>query len=654
MFRAISHFQKIFRVGQEKSIYKNKQRSFKPFLEKLEDRLLLTSIAWIGQANDKNWSDPKNWQRGMVPGFTDSAIFDAKTPGINNNNLDSIVDKAFMKGSADGISQGRINGLTIKANYTGKITIDTGNTLLIDGYDDPFTGKYVSGLFQQYRGTITGPGNLIINSRESSIWAGGVESGTGTTYVSTRRAGDQATSFLAVSDSTSTPILDGRKFQIGGFQNGRGEVDWQGGQFQVKGKSTITVWRTGRLVAANSGMISQVGQGNSRLNDFGLIKKTVGGTTTINIYVRIDGKDLQGPPPGDESVIVEKGSLKLAGGGLFINRAVFLAKTGAKVIFSGDFVWDQSTQIRLRGPGEYFIFGSVENKAIHVAADNLTLSGKIDSGSMEILYYFNWNSGSILGASIDNRGTATIGDSSLSGFFLGSPVLGDKANLKNQDVIILNRLVMKNKAQINNFNVFVIKGTIRNRGDLDAQNRRQFSYFYNYKIITKEGGGSSLIEKGILFENVLDTALIVVDGATLKIPSVLEKRGLVVERSGGKFDTDGLYDLAGGSFWGSAPSGALVGDVLNEGGNIQPGGPGQVGNLTLSGIHGNYTQTVNGGLTIDIGANGYDQFTIQGNAIFAGGLAINFLKGFAPTSGSYQIINLCALPTSCRFWGWNR
>ena len=50
-------------------------------LESLEDRRLLTVIAWDGQGDGKSWSDPANWTGNQVPGTTDDVVI--STPGAN-------------------------------------------------------------------------------------------------------------------------------------------------------------------------------------------------------------------------------------------------------------------------------------------------------------------------------------------------------------------------------------------------------------------------------------------------------------------------------------------------------------------------------------------------------------------------------------------
>src|SRR5262249_524728 len=68
-------------------------------------------------------------------------------------------------------------------------------------------------------------------------------------------------------------------------------------------------------------------------------------------------------------------------------------------------------------------------------------------------------------------------------------------------------------------------------------------------------------------------------------------------------------------------TGYILGNVVNSGGIIAPGGGGGVGYII---IEGNYNQTVNGTLALDLAAPGlFDQLQVMGRAILSGTLQVN-------------------------------
>lgn len=50
-----------------------------PWLEQLEERLLLASVVWNGGGDGVSWTDPLNWSGGTVPRYTDDATIPAGT-----------------------------------------------------------------------------------------------------------------------------------------------------------------------------------------------------------------------------------------------------------------------------------------------------------------------------------------------------------------------------------------------------------------------------------------------------------------------------------------------------------------------------------------------------------------------------------------------
>ena len=95
-----------------------------------------------------------------------------------------------------------------------------------------------------------------------------------------------------------------------------------------------------------------------------------------------------------------------------------------------------------------------------------------------------------------------------------------------------------------------------------------------------------------------------------------------------------------------------MGDVVNNGGVIRPGGQGNVGTLT---INGNYTQLAGGDLTIEIASNGggistpgvhNDYLVVNGNADVQGTLRLLDIAGYTVSNGdSFTVVTVTGAPT---------
>jgi hypothetical protein len=113
------------------------------------------------------------------------------------------------------------------------------------------------------------------------------------------------------------------------------------------------------------------------------------------------------------------------------------------------------------------------------------------------------------------------------------------------------------------------------------------------------------------------------NGATLSLPT-----GYSLGVTGGVFDG-----------WGT-----VNGNVSVAGGQLAVAGNGYTGTLT---VNGNYTQTSAGQLFLDIGGNTagtqFDQLVISGTATLDGSLAVTFINGFTPASGSWNILTFASL-----------
>ncbi|HWL93472.1 MAG TPA: hypothetical protein VNT79_08040 [Phycisphaerae bacterium] len=177
---------------------------------------------------------------------------------------------------------------------------------------------------------------------------------------------------------------------------------------------------------------------------------------------------------------------------------------------------------------------------------------------------------------------------------------------------------------------------------LDAGLNIGFGAGSNGTMNVTDGGQALSIGGGI--GRVADaTGTVLIDGAgsnwtsSAPINVGVGGTGALTVVGGGFAEAPEIVIGAGGVAGGT---GTLDGDVSN-GGSVRPGdrpGPGDVGTLT---IDGDYTQTEDGTLVIDVGgaASGqYDVLMAAGVIDLAGTLQVNLVSGFQPSGGEQLVI----------------
>ncbi len=143
--------------------------------------------------------------------------------------------------------------------------------------------------------------------------------------------------------------------------------------------------------------------------------------------------------------------------------------------------------------------------------------------------------------------------------------------------------------------------------------------------VTNQGGsmlirsGSTVTAKGAYTQSAGTTR---VDGALNVTP------GLDLKLSGGQL-------VGSGSIGNATGSGTIT--VTNSGSMVRPGDVLSGGTTGTLAINGNYTQTSNGKLEIDLGGTTqgttYDLLAVGHTASLAGTLDVKLLNGFSPTVG---------------------
>ena len=147
------------------------------------------------------------------------------------------------------------------------------------------------------------------------------------------------------------------------------------------------------------------------------------------------------------------------------------------------------------------------------------------------------------------------------------------------------------------------------------------------------------------------------NGRNFTSAGAFSNAGNVTVGSGSTFNSTGDYSQSGGNttlaggtlkainvnlnLGALSGSGTVAANVNNTAGQVNPGGLGAAGQLTIS---GNYTQASAGTLNIDIGGDTsgtqFDQVNISGAAALGGTLNTSFLNGFVPNPGdSFPVLN---------------
>jgi hypothetical protein len=194
-----------------------------------------------------------------------------------------------------------------------------------------------------------------------------------------------------------------------------------------------------------------------------------------------------------------------------------------------------------------------------------------------------------------------------------------------------------------------INGNVRNAGDVELTAASTLSitgtFTQTMGDITLTGGtlaatglvdiqGGILSGTGTINANVHNAGVVSIGpGNTLTIGgSWTQLTGGNTLLTGGTLTATGLVDIQGGILSGT---GTINASVRNAG-ELDLGALGSTGRLVVS---GNYTQTATGVLNINLAGTGYDQLTINGQAMLAGMLGVSLINGYVPVSGaSFQIV----------------
>ena len=132
----------------------------------MEERTLLSSVVWTGNAHDNNWDTPGNWNTDSLPGFGDDVTINTSADVAHSDSMTDTIN-SLTSSQPLTISGGT---LSIASAFT------TSSTLTISGGTPNDPGAItVGGLLTlnsggvSGSGTVTAKGGILINSPNSSL-----------------------------------------------------------------------------------------------------------------------------------------------------------------------------------------------------------------------------------------------------------------------------------------------------------------------------------------------------------------------------------------------------------------------------------------------------------------------------------------------------
>ena len=490
-------------------------------------------------------------------------------------------------------------------------------------------------------GTLTGPGDVAVEN--DFTWTSGTLGGTG------------------------DPVLNGTAEISGGFfasLSGR-TVDNHGtatllpnSGFQFNGGGTWNNHSDGTLVLQSGSSVGNFFADSAVLNNDGLVQKVGPGGASVNVTLNNSASG---------TVDVEGGTLTLTTGS---SSGTFNAAAGAVLNFNNAFTPGYAFLDGASGTGDgaiqvdtfdaVTVSGGVNLQNLTLAggtvtvnvggsltAGNLTLAGGTltGAGDVTVLGNFNWTSGTLSGTG----GTFLEGTASLNGGFF-SMLNGRTVNNDGTATFTGSGIDVQNNGVWNNDEgaTTVLQGS--GVGNFFAGPQAAFN---NAGLLQASGTGTVTVS--VPLSNAGAGTIDVQAGTTLSLgffPGPFQTAGTVTVEAGATFLT-GNYTQTGGT---TTVDGTLTANntVFLNGGLLTGGGTinGNVTNAAelLPGdspgvltINGNYTQTADGTLDIEIGGptagTQYDRLAISGTAALAGTLNVIILNGFVPTPGTaFQVL----------------
>jgi hypothetical protein len=367
---------------------RSRSRGSRPFLEPIEGRTLLSSVAWTGGAGTDDWDTPANWSTDSLPGPADDVTIGATATVVHSDDDSDTINSLTSSGT-----------LSITGGTLSIASASTVDTLTVGGS----------------RGTLSVNGSLTVNGLLTLGF--GELSGTGSVTANAGIAMDLDNANLVLDGITlNNPV--GQTASITGSANNAEITAEDGAVFNNDG-----TFNADNGVVVYDGNSGTPGAPSAFNNDGSFIKS---GQGTL-AFSTSDAFNSDGG-----TVDVQGGTLDLSSGGTVID-STFTAESGAELELGGtsslDYTFDSASTIQGAGTvnfvgdtvtlnGTYDVTGSTEDNGAGV----VNFDGPIDSLGTSLTA----TSGTL------NFNTSFIGT---AGTFTGLVTLSETATLSGADTV---------------------------------------------------------------------------------------------------------------------------------------------------------------------------------------------------------------------------
>ena len=615
--------QKWFPILVQRNSRRRLCRRTRLVLERLEDRVTPDAVSWTGNGDGLNWSDPHNWSANRLPGPGDDVFINSQTTPVIFHSSGNDLIHSLHSENAILVSGGQLSLASASA-------ID--NTLLLSNATLTDSGGLDLQNLEQSGGTLNGAGDLTIE--QQWLWSGGTMSSPGHTILKGSATISNATLSGRIVDNDGTvSVAPGTSFNI----------------------VNDAVWNNHADGTFLLGLGSSLGGGGgaTAFNNDGLFEKLGTGAVTIGLALNNTG-----------TVDVQAGTLTLSGGGTSsgtfdLEDSAVLAISGTYNLLDGAAVIDSGT-MQLNFFSNLVVAGAASVQTLTVnggtvnitgslTAQDLTLNGTLTGpGDATIDGSFIFTGGNLSGTG----NTFLEGNSTLSGGTLTDRTVNNDgtATFLNGGITVSGNGIWNNDAG----GTTILQAGASLGNFFTGPN----AAFNNAGLLETTGGGTETI--GIPLINT-DTGTVQIQARTTLslgfFPGPFQTSGTVIIAANGTFQVgnytqtagsttvDGTLSLSGGAV-------SVNGGVLNGAGTIN----GNVVNAAvvtpgdspgILRINGNYTQTADGTLNIEIGGltagSQYDRLVVSGTATLAGTLNVIILNNFQPNPGdSFQVLTFAS------------
>ncbi len=596
----------------------------RPTLVKLEDRLAPAVILWDGgpTGTGTNWQTAANWVGDILPGSGDDAQIDEAFAGVTITVTSSVT----------------VNKVTSFASLEV-----TSGLLDIAAVSSAFNDFTLAG------SALTGGGDLTVFGEFN--WSSGVMSGSGKTIIPEGGHGDlsgPAVKLLGRTlENAGTLEYSGATFLFGPSAGAPGKLDnLAGGVFDITGGGNI---------------LQNNVNSEHEIKNAGVFRKTTNGaTSTVGIPIDNSGSfDVQTGTVAVSAPFALGGSINVAGGALNLSgggsaQGFFVLTAGAVNLTGGTFTLQNGTTglgsgILILAGGALSVDSGSSASVLKLTQRRGTISG---DGALTVTGAFTWAGGPMIGA-----GKTVVG--------AGATGMISGANSKFLGRTLENRGTLSYTGSGVRFGIAGGNGVISNMGgsvfNLNGDGDFDVSLGGSHLItnsgtMNRFGSGGTSIGAGI---TVLNMGAVNLNAGTLSITETYTQTlgtttvtaGTTFSAIGGCVQSAGLIHLSGGT---------LAANVTLNGGSLQGFGAvdgnlvnnaqvniGEIGDIGLLNVNGDYTQIANGSLILDLAGTGpgeFDKLIVAGTASLDGTVNIGITNGFFPSQGdSFQVMTFASV-----------